>query len=148
MVTAEPTSATSQWVAYRRHGYFFRAAAMLTIAMGFFKHLCRVFFGDQETVRHVMTPSFDRVLLAPMTYAAISGVVLWRRVEFRRTPMKVFFAWSLVYIAGSVPLHVYFGVIRGNVEFYFDFFPRWFSYILFPFYAALLIMFARLRYRP
>jgi hypothetical protein len=28
-----------------------------------------------------------------------------------------------------------------------DFFPLWFSYLLLPFYAALLIMFARLRYR-
>jgi hypothetical protein len=43
----------------------------------------------------------------------------------------------------SVPLHAYFGVVRGNV----DFVPRWFSYVLFPFYGALLIMFAPLRYR-
>jgi hypothetical protein len=52
-----------------------------------------------------------------------------------------------VYIAVSVPLHVYFGVIRADVHFYFDFFPIWFSYLLFPFYTALLIMFGRLHYR-
>jgi hypothetical protein len=120
---------------------------MLTITMGLSMHLCRVILGDEQTLRYVMTPTFDKVLLVPMTYAAISGIAVWRRVRFTHTPMKIFFTWSLVYIAGSVPLHVYFGVIRGNVAFYFDFFPVWFSYLLFPFYAALLIMFARLRYR-
>lgn len=36
----------SFWDAYRRHGYFFREAAMLTIAIGFCMHLYRVIFGD------------------------------------------------------------------------------------------------------
>lgn len=149
MVTAEePACDSSLWAAYRRRGYFFQPAAMLTITMGCFMHLCRVFFGDQETLQHVMTPTSDKVLLLPMTYAAISGISLWHRVEFANKPHKLFFTWSLVYIAGSVPLHVYFGVIRGNVDFYFEFFPLWFSYVLFPFYGGLLIMFARLRYRP
>jgi hypothetical protein len=47
----------------------------------------------------------------------------------------------------SLRLHAYLGVIRGNVDFYFDVVPRWFSYALFPFYGALLTMFAPLRYR-
>jgi hypothetical protein len=132
---------------FRAHGYFFRAAATLTIAMGFCMHLCRVILGDDQTLRYVMTPTTDKVLLVPMTYAAVSGLAVWHRVQFTYTPMKGFFTWSLIYIAGSVPLHLYCGVIRGNVDFYFDFFPVWFSYLLFPFYAALLIMFARVRYR-
>jgi hypothetical protein len=82
-----------------------------------------------------------------MTYAAITGIMSWRRVDYANKPHRAFFTWSLVYIGLSVPLHVYFGVIRDNVDFYFDFFPVWFSYLLFPFYAALLTMFARLRYK-
>lgn len=132
---------------YRRHGYFFRELAMLTIAMGFCMHVYRVIFGDEVTLQHVMTPTTDKVLLVPMTYAAITGILVWRRVDFANTPHKVFFTWSLVYIGLSVPMHVYFGVIKGNVDFYFDFFPVWFSYLLFPFYAALLTMFWRLRYK-
>lgn len=120
---------------------------MLTIAMGFCLHLYRVTFGDGLTLQYVMTPATDKVLLVPMTYAAVTGILLWHRVKFANTPHKVMFTASLVYIAGSVPLHVYFGVIRGNVHFYLDFFPVWFSYLLFPFYAALLTMFWRLRYR-
>ena len=120
---------------------------MLTIAMGFCMHLYRVVFGDEMTLQHAMTPTTDKVLLVPMTYAAITGILVWRRVDFVNTPHKVFFTWSLVYIAGSVPMHIYFGAIKGNVDFYLDFFPMWFSYLLFPFYAALLTMFWRLRFR-
>jgi hypothetical protein len=133
--------------AVRQHGYFFRESAILTIAMGFCLHLYRVVFGDEATLEHVMTPATDKVLLVPMTYAAITGILLWRRVEFVNKPHKVFFTWSLVYIGLSVPMHVYFGVVRDNVDFYLDFFPVWFSYLLFPFYAALLTMFSKLHYR-
>ena len=132
---------------YRNHGYYFREAAMLTIAMGFCMHLYRVIFGDDLTLQYVMTPTTDKVLLVPMTYAAVTGVLLWRRVQFANRPHRVFFTWSLVYIGLSVPLHVYFGVIRGNVDFYLDFFPVWFSYLLFPFYAGMSTMFWRLRIR-
>jgi hypothetical protein len=120
---------------------------MLTIAMGFCMHLCRVVFGDETTLLNVMTPTTDKVLLVPMTYAAVTGVLLWRRVEFANKAHKVFFTWSLVYIGLSVPMHIYFAVIRDNVDFYFDFFPVWFSYLLFPFYTALLVMFSKLRCR-
>ena len=137
----------SFWATFSRHGYFFREAAMLTITMGLFLHLYRVIFGDGRTLQLVMTPTTDKVLLVPMTYAAVTGILLWHRVTFANTPHRIFFTMSLVYIAGSVPLHAYFGVIRGNVHFYLDFFPIWFSYLLFPFYAALLIMFGRLHYR-
>jgi hypothetical protein len=121
---------------------------MLTIAMGVCLHLYRVIFGDELTLQYVMTPTTDKVLLVPMTYAAITGILLWRRVEFANTAHKIFFTWSLVYIGLSVPLHVYFGVIKGDVAFYLEFFSTWFSYVLLPFYAALLTMFWRLRYRP
>jgi hypothetical protein len=143
-----PTEArTSFSQTYRRHGYFFREAAILTIAMGVCLHLYRVIFGDELTLQYVMTPTTDKVLLVPMTYSAITGILLWRRVEFANTAHKMFFTWSLVYIAGSVPMHVYFGVIKGDVDFYLKFFPMWFSYLLLPFCAALLTMFSRLQYR-
>jgi hypothetical protein len=147
MAASQPsTRRRSLWATYRRHGYFFREAAMLTITMGLCLHLYRVIFGDQRTLQ-LVTPTTDKVLLVPMTYAAVTGILLWHRVTFANTPHRIFFTISLVYIAASVPLHVYFGAIRGDVHFYLEFFPIWFSYLLFPFYAALLIMFGRLHYR-
>jgi hypothetical protein len=145
--TTDVVHKNSLWETYRRHGYFFREAAMLTIAMGVCLHLYRVIFGDELTLQYVMTPTTDKVLLVPMTYAAITGILLWRRVAFANTAHKMFFTWSLVYIGLSVPMHIYFGVIKGDVDFYLEFFPMWFSYLLFPFYAALLTMFGRLRYK-
>ena len=145
--TTDVVSQPSFGSIYRQHGYFFREAAILTIAMGLCMHLCRVIFGDETTLQHVMTPATDKVLLVPMTYAAVTGVLLWRRVEFANRAHKVFFTWSLVYIGLSVPMHVYFAVVRDNVDFYLEFFPVWFSYLLFPFYAALLTMFSKLHYR-
>ncbi len=120
---------------------------MLTIAMGVCLHVCRVTLGDETTLRYVVTVTTDRILLVPMTYAAITGIALWRRVIFANVIHRALFTASLVYIAGSVPLHIYFGVIRGDVTFYLSFFPVWFSYLLFPFYAVLLTMFWRLRYK-
>jgi hypothetical protein len=144
--TTDVVQRKSFWDIYRRRGYFFREAAMLTIAMGVCLHLYRVIFGDDLTLQYAMTPTTDKVLLVPMTYAAVTGILVWRRVDFANKAHKVFFTWALAYIALSVPLHMYFGVLKGNVDFYLTFFPVWFSYLLFPFYAALLTMFWRLRY--
>ncbi|MGZ5391717.1 MAG: hypothetical protein ACXWD3_07675 [Mycobacterium sp.] len=137
----------SFWDIYRRHGYFFKQAAMLTISLGVVMHLHRVVFGDEMTLQNVMTPMTDKLLLIPMTYAAITGIVMWRRVQFVNKAHKVFFTWAVAYITLSVPLHVYFGVIEGDVDFYLSFFPLWFTYLLFPFYAAVLTLFAKLQYR-
>jgi hypothetical protein len=137
----------SLWDVYRTHGYFFREAAMLTIVMGVGLHLYRVIFGDDLTLQYVMTPTTDKVLLVPMSYAAVTGILVWHRVRFVNTAHKVFFTWAVAYIALSVPLHVYFAVIRGDVEVYLRFFPMWFSYVLLPFYAAVLTIFWRLRYK-
>ena len=52
---------------YRRHGYFFREAAILTILMGFGLHLYRVIFGDELTLQYVVTPTTDMLLMIPMT---------------------------------------------------------------------------------
>lgn len=133
---------------YRRHGYFFREAAILTIAMGVGLHVYRVLFGDVLTLQYAMTPTTDKILLIPMTYAAITGIVGYRRMEFANRPHKVLITVAIAYIALSVPLHVYFGVIKGNVDFYLTFFPMWFSWFLLILpYPAFLTAFAKLHHK-
>ena len=80
---------------YRRHGYFFREAAMLTIVVGFCLHLCRVIFGDVLTLQYVVTPLQDILLLIPMTYAAITGILSYRRMRFMNRFHKAFITASL-----------------------------------------------------
>jgi hypothetical protein len=138
----------SVWDIYRRHGYFFREAAMLTIGMGFCLHLYRVIFGDEMALKYAVTLTTDKILLVPMTYAAITGILVWRRVRFANTPHKAFFTASVFYIAASVPLHIYFNVFRGDIATFFVWFPMWFSYLLLiVVYPAFLLMFWRLQYK-
>lgn len=133
--------------AYRRHGYLFRPAAMLTISLGFALHLYRVIFGDALTLQHAATLTNDRILLVPMTYAGITGILVWRRVRFANNRHRALFTASVVYIAGSVPLHIYLDYVITDLTFV-TWFPMWFSYLLLiAVYPAFLTMFWRLRYK-
>jgi hypothetical protein len=145
--TTDVVQRRSWWAAYRRHGYFFREAAMLTISLGVLIHVYRVIFGDDLTLKYAMTLTTDRILLVPMTYAAITGVLVWRRVRFANKPHRAFFTASLVYIAGSVPLHIWCSYVTKDLSLYMWFRP-WFSYLLLiVVYPAFLTMFWRLRYK-
>lgn len=120
---------------------------MLTISLGFGLHLYRVIFGDGLTLQHVATLTNDRLLLVPMTYAGITGIVVWRRVRFSSNRQRALFTASVVYIAGSVPLHVYLDYVIKDLTFV-TWFPMWFSYLLLVVvYPAFLTMFWRLRFQ-
>ncbi|WP_245913172.1 hypothetical protein [Mycobacterium kansasii] len=145
--TTEVVHQSRWWNTYRRHGYFFRPTAMLTISLGVALHLYRVIFGDELTLRYVATVTTDRILLVPMTYAAITGILMWHRMQFANKRHRAFFTASLIYIAGSVPLHVYMSYVVKDLSIV-TWFPMWFSYLLLiVVYPAFLTMFWRLRYK-
>lgn len=138
----------SFWEAFRRHGYFFREAAMLTIGIGFCMHLYRVIFGDDLALQYVVTPTTDMLLMIPMTYAAITGFLSYRRMVFANRLHKIALTASLVYIAASVPLHLYVLFVMGDVSFYVHMAGYWFSwFLLIVVYPAFLTLFAKLQYR-
>ena len=105
-ITTDVVQQDSFWATYRRRGYFFREAAMLTISIGVIWHLYRVIFGDDMTMRYMVTPTTDKFLLVPMAYAGITGILLLvnHRVRFANKRHRTLFTGSVVYIAGSVPL--------------------------------------------
>lgn len=145
--TASVVDKSSRQSAYRRHGYFFRQAAMLTISLGFALHVYRVIFGDELTLKYVAAVATDRILLIPMTYAAITGILVWPRVRFANGRHRAFFTASIVYIAGSVPLHIYMSYVVRDLSIV-SWFPMWFSYLLLiAVYPAFLTLFWRLRYK-
>ncbi|WP_080697097.1 hypothetical protein [Mycobacterium asiaticum] len=120
---------------------------MLTISLGVAMHVYRVIFGDALTLQHVMNVTNDRILLVPMTYAGITGILVWRRVQFANKRHRALFTGSVVYIAGSVPLHVYCSYIVMDTTIV-TWFPMWFSYLLLiAVYPVFLTMFWRLRYK-
>jgi hypothetical protein len=133
---------------YRARGYLFREAAMLTIAMGVCLHLYRVIFGDALTLQYAVTPLTDAILLVPMTYAAIAGIVSRRRMVFVNRAHMVAVTAAIAYITISVPLHLYVLLVRKDVSFYVEMAGYWLSYVLLcAVYPMFLAMLWRLHYR-
>src|SRR3981081_4879194 len=91
----------------RRLGYSFREAAILTIAIGVGMHLYRVIFGNEVTLRYVVTPATDKILLIPMSYAAITGILLLvrHRVQFTNNRHRAVFTGSVGYTRRSEAPH-------------------------------------------
>ena len=146
--TTDVVRKPSFWDTYRRHGYFFREAAMLTILIGLGMHLYRVMFGDDLTLQYVVTPTSDMLLMIPMAYAAVAGILSYRRMVFANRVHKIALTASLVYITASVPLHLYVAFVLQDVSFYVHMAGHWFSYLLLVLvYPAFLTLFARLQYR-
>ena len=95
-----------------------------------------------------LTPTTDKILLIPMTYAGITGIALLLegRVNFINKRHRALFTGSVVYIAGSVPLHIYCSYIIWDTSL-MTWFPMWFSwFLLIVVYPAFLTMFAKLQY--
>jgi hypothetical protein len=146
--TTSVVSKPSFWDAYRRHGYFFREVAMLTILIGFGMHLYRVIFGDDLTLQYAVTQTSDVLLMIPMTYAAITGILSYRRMVFVNRVHKIALTASLVYITASVPLHLYVAFVLQDVSFYVHMAGYWFSWLLICLvYPAFLFMLWKVKYR-
>jgi hypothetical protein len=146
--TTDVVQRKSTWDAYRAHGYFFKEAAILTIAIGFCMHLYRVIFGDDLTLQYVVTLESDILLMIPMTYAAVTGILSYRRMVFANRAHKIALTAALAYITASVPLHLYVVFVLGDVSFYVHMAGYWFSYLLLCLvYPAFLFMLSKVRFR-
>ena len=120
---------------------------VLTIAIGYFLHLYRVIFGDDATLHYVVTQATDIMLMIPMTYAAITGIVGYRRMRFANRAHRIAITASIVYITTSVPLHIYCSYIIWDTHL-MTWFPMWFSYfLLIVVYPVFLTLFWKLQYK-
>ena len=120
----------SLWSIYRKHGYFFREAAMLTIVIGFCLHLYRVIFGDDATLQYAVTQTTDTLLMIPMTFAAVTGILSYRRMVFANRVHRIALTAAVGYITVSVPLHIWVTSVMQDVSFYVHMAGYWFSYLL------------------
>ena len=120
----------SFWDTYRKHGYYFKEAAMLTLVIGFCLHLYRVIFGDDATLQYAVTQTTDTLLMIPMTYAAVTGILSCRRMVFSNRVHRIALTGAIGYITVSVPLHIYVTLVMRDVSFYVYMAGYWFSYLL------------------
>ena len=98
---------------------------------------------DRSTKTALPAPS-----LLSMTYAAITGMLSYRRMVFVNRAHKVALTASLAYITVSVPLHLYVAFVLQDVSFYVHMAGYWFSWVLICLvYPAFLVMLWKVKYR-
>ena len=101
---------------FKRQGFYFRYAALITIITGLYVHITRLFVGDDLLVQHVATLLFDKLLILPMAYAAVSGLLTWRRMQFHSDWHKLAMGGIVLYITLSVPLHIYVSYVLASTR--------------------------------
>ncbi len=144
-----PSPATQQplpWLQrWQAQGYYFRPVAFFTIVIGICLHLSRLLLGDAITFHSIVTPTFDQYFALPIAYAGITGLLSWRWMTFRSRGHQRFLGFIVFYMIASIPLHlsVWF---THSVE-HLKLFPLWFSVLLQPYYAAVLIALWRLQFK-
>jgi hypothetical protein len=140
------TQPNTWFASFKRQGFYFRYAALITIITGLYVHITRLFLGDDLLVQHVVTLLFDKLLILPMTYATVSGLLAWRQMQFQSIWHKLAIGGIVVYITLSVPLHIYVSYVLGSTR-PLTAFPLAVSYALLPMYAGMLVLLGRLRFK-
>jgi cytochrome bd-type quinol oxidase subunit 2 len=131
---------------FKHQGFYARQVAIATILGGLYMHLTRLFLGDDLVLRYVFTPLYDMVLTVPMLYAGVVGLLTWNRIQFRGTMHKIAYGLAWFYIAGSVPMHIWYAYLNNTTE-YLRAFPMWWTIVLFPVYTGIIVLMWRLRYK-
>ncbi len=131
---------------FKRQGFYARQVAMFTIMVGIYMHITRLFLGDDLVLRYVFTPLFDQVLTLPMMYAGVAGLLTWNRIQFRGAAHTIAYGLAWFYIAGSVPMHIWYAYLNNTTE-YLRAFPLWWTIALFPVYTGIIVVMWRLRYK-
>lgn len=84
-------------------------------------------FGDELTLQYVVTPIEDALLLIPMTYAAVAGILSYRNMQFMNRPHRIFITAAIGYITVSVSLHLYVLLVMKDVSCYVGMAGMWLS---------------------
>ena len=143
MSTGTPATNRSPLEWLRLRGYFFQYAGVLTLIMGIYIHLTRLFIGIDLVIQKVITPEFDMLLALPMIYTTLFGWLAWKRVSHPSKSHVVLFAVILVYFTISLPLHIRTYFVH-NAEL-LRFFPVWYSVLIILVQFAMLLFLWRLQ---
>ena len=87
-------------------------------------------FGDDATLQYAVTQTTDTLLMIPMTYAAVTGILSYRRMVFANRVHRIALTAAVGYITVSVPLHIWVTLVMQDVSFYVHMAGYWFSYLL------------------
>lgn len=120
-----------------------KPSVLVTLAIGMYLHLTRLFIGTALLTKYIYTATFDTVFAIPMLCGVISILPAWKYIIFRNKFEKVIVGLTEVYFLASVPLHVQTWVTQ-NTD-YILVFPLWFSLVFLTYSSVLLIIWWRLK---
>jgi hypothetical protein len=105
--TTEFTAAPTWLAMAKQDGYYLKLGIITTLIMGMYLHVTSLFIGRELLLRYILTPSFDAVLAAPMTYAGIVGWLMWRRVIHPDRWHRFVYGFTIVYftVRAAYSLH-------------------------------------------
>jgi hypothetical protein len=125
-------------------GLLFKQATVVVLAVGILLHVTRLVAGAEVLTTRVLTPALDGVFGLVMAYAALTGWLTRRRVEYRSRRHEIVHAVVLVYLTISVPLHVR-SFFTDDVADLVGLFPAWYSAVFLVVATAMLVHVWRLR---
>lgn len=120
-----------------------KPAVLVTLVIGMYLHLTRLFIGTELLIKYIYTATFDAVFAIPMLLGVISFLPVWKYIRFRNRFEKFIVALTGVYFLASVPLHIQTWITQ-NTD-YILVFPLWFSLVFLTYSSVLLITWWRLR---
>ena len=120
-----------------------KPAVLITLGIGMYLHLTRLFIGTELLIKYIYTPTFDAVFAIPMLLGVVSFLPAWKHIAFRNKFEKVIVILTGVYFLASVPLHIQTWYTQ-NTD-YILAFPIWFSYLFLTYSSLLMIVWLRLR---
>jgi hypothetical protein len=133
------------WVARQRTDRFFRLAVTLTLTLGIYLHVTSVLVGREVFLDRVLTPTFDLVLAVPMTYAAVTGWLIRKRLLPGGRLHRAVYVLLCTYLSISVPVHAQ-TLLTGRTDTIVRAFPENYSLVILPVMLALLVFVRRLRF--
>lgn len=145
--SASPVNAKQRpwWASFQQQGYYFRWVAIVTIVTGIYLHVTRLLIGDTLLQQYILTPLFDQYFALPIAYSGITGLLSWRRMQFRGRGHKALVGFIVFYMLASVPLHAATWFTHSTAN--FSAFPLWFSVLLQPYYVVVLLALWRLQFK-
>jgi hypothetical protein len=130
---------------FKQHGYGLRYAIGATLIMGMYLHVTGLLIGQALLLEYVLTPSVDMALAVPMSYGAIVSWLVWKRVQHPARWHRLVYGFLTCYFTLSIPIHIR-TYVTGSPDFV-SAFPIWYSAVILPIMAGLLIFAMRLRFK-
>ena len=108
-------------------------------------HITALILGREKFLANVFTPLFDSIFSIPMTFAGITGILLWKNMLLDKTWKKIVYWVCIFYVMMSIPLHIQ-TIITQDTS-YINKFPVTYSYFIIPVMLFFAWFFSQVKFK-